>query len=77
MTLQIQGHRYDVTNFRHPGEKPTKGISITNYYGQDATARFLACHAKPGRKEAAESLLAKARSQGEYEGIKYVGPVDS
>jgi cytochrome b involved in lipid metabolism len=73
--VTLHHHRYDVTDFikHHPGEKPDKNRSITNYVGQDISTIFDLYHAKPTRREKANSLLDYARELGEYHGIKYLG----
>jgi cytochrome b involved in lipid metabolism len=78
--VTIEGHRYDVTAFipNHPGEKPAKNVSLAKYPGQEISQLFTEIHdAKPGRKEKARGLLNQAREKGEYDGVKYLGPVSN
>ena len=74
--IQIDGHIYDFTGYlqNHPGEKPQKDSSISNYANKDATERFNQCHNKKNRWEIARNVLEKARTDGEYQGLIYIGP---
>lgn len=70
--LEINGHRYDVTNFEHPGE----GINdqyLRNFNGKNVDLELDHFH---NTNEPWE-MLEEAKDCGEYEGIRYLGKVSS
>lgn len=66
--LTIDGHKYDVTNFEHPGEG-IKDIYLADFNGKNCTAEFEAQHFTDDPFE----MLLEARDTGECDGIKYLG----
>jgi len=70
-TLTIEGHKYLVTTkFQHPGEG-IRDVYIRDYDGNDVTYQFDIHHFTNEPWE----ILEKARKNGEYQGVKYLGKV--
>lgn len=64
--LIIDGERYDVTNYKHPGEG-IRGIYLREQKG-DKSEDFEYYHMTDEPWE----ILEKAREKGEYKGVKYL-----
>lgn len=68
VVIVIDGHRYDVTDFDHPGDG-IKDLHLNNFGGRDVSKEFDEEHFTDDPYE----MLQEARESGEYEGIKYLG----
>jgi cytochrome b involved in lipid metabolism len=71
LVVVIDGHRYDVANFDHPGDG-IKDLYLRNFGGRDVSAEFDQEHFTDEPYE----MLQEAHKNGEYEGIKYLGAVE-
>jgi len=69
--LTIDGHRYDVAQFDHPGEG-IKDIYLADFNNKNCTAEFEAEHSTDDPFQ----MLLDARKEGECEGIKYLGKAE-
>tara|TARA_R100001163_G_scaffold65825_2_gene65304 strand:- start:3250 stop:3522 length:273 start_codon:yes stop_codon:yes gene_type:complete len=69
--LTIEGHRYEVSAFDHPGDG-IKGIEVHNMGGKDVSEGFEEYHMTDDPWE----MLQEARENGECDGIKYLGPTE-
>ena len=70
--LTIDGHRYDVTEFSHPGEG-INDIYLHHFSDKDITADFNGSHSSDDPLQ----MLLEAREKGECDGIKYLGKVEN
>lgn len=68
--VTIEGHKYDVTRFcsKHPGEG-IRGVYLHTYRNKDGTSDFDRYHMTNEPWE----ILERARNEGEYNGIVYIG----
>lgn len=70
--LEINGHRYDVTNFEHPGEG-INGQYLLDFNGKNVDLELEHFH---NTNEPWE-ILEEARESRECEGIKYLGKIEN
>jgi len=66
--LSIDGHRYEVSRFYHPGEG-IRGIELYNFKNKEVSEEFDIYHMTDEPWE----MLERARENGNYEGIVYLG----
>lgn len=66
----VDNHKYDITDFNHPGDSST--LSIKKFNGRDVTHKFIIAHHTSDPSD----ILASARKTGNCEGIKYLGIVE-
>lgn len=69
----VEGHKYDVTNYNHPGEGHND-MYLENFDGKDVTKEFHYYHAKTIGKNM--KLLEKVRNKGTHSKIVYLGKCD-
>lgn len=69
--LVIDGHRYDVTEFDHPGEG-INGIYLKDFHNKTVDKEMNHYH----NTDEPWEMLEEARMTGECDGIKYLGPVE-
>lgn len=70
MLLIIEGHKYDLFKFSHPGEG-IRDVYLHHYKNKDVSEEFDHYHFTNEPWE----ILEKARELGEYKGIRYLGKV--
>jgi len=70
IVLAVNGHKYDVTHFDHPGEG-INGMYLRNFKDKTVDKVFEVSHCTDEPQE----MLEEARAFGEHEGIKYLGPI--
>jgi len=70
MLLIIDGHKYDVSKFSHPGEG-IREVYLYNYKNKDVSKELDHYHFTDEPWE----ILEKARELGEYKGVRYIGKV--
>ena len=69
ITIIVDNHLYDISNFDHPGDGPT--LCIKNFHLKDVSKEFIIAH----KTDEPSSMLSEARKTGQCCGIKYLGPV--
>ena len=70
--LKIDGEVYDVTKYKHPGER-IRNIYLRDYKNKDCSEEFHHYHFTDEPFE----ILEKARELGTYKEVIYLGTEDS
>jgi hypothetical protein len=69
LLITIDGYIYDVSYYNHPGEG-IRGCCLKYYNRKDVSKEFFRMH----MTDEPDIILEKARKEGSYENVYYVGP---